>query len=527
MRKKNRALGCMALCAAMTAALLAGCGDGGSESQPQPQAQPQESSQTTENAKSEESAEAKGESSFQEEKITYYVHAGEAKDTQWILDEVNQRVKERCGVDMEFKLLSNDNYDLTLSAGENIDLIYGASWLGFVENAQNGAFAEISEEELKTYAPFVWENFGDVLNAGKIDGVCYGIPAKQDVTPNRCLMARGDLMEKYGIPDIDSLENIEKYLTAIAENEPDMVPFDLPGTDWYILLNMFLPDLKWGPIGTTGFGQPVYIHTEDPEHKVFIADEQPEMLAFTERMKEWNEKGFFSRSVLSNQTSSLDSFKNGTSALAYMGGPSDCQVAWDEMQKDDRASWDLRFVPLYQDHQMVNGYQQNLICISSFSKHKEAALRAINAMYEDPEVTRLFMYGIEGTHYRLDGEGNMEWVDADSKGWVNAGIINGDYEYPLRYTFQGAQKLIDRLESMKYVNPAINVIMSDESINTEKVAITEVLNQYMTPRCFGIIEGTPQEALDKELAELKKAGIDAFAEDRQMQLDAYMESIGK
>ena len=121
----------------------------------------------------------------------------------------------------------------------------------------------------------------------------------------------------------------------------------------------------------------------------------------------------------------------------------------------------------------------------------------------------------------------MEWVDADSKGWVNAGIINGDYEYPLRYTFQGAQKLIDRLESMKYVNPAINVIMSDESINTEKVAITEVLNQYMTPRCFGIIEGTPQEALDKELAELKKAGIDAFAEDRQMQLDAYMESIGK
>lgn len=323
------------------------------------------------------------------------------------------------------------------------------------------------------------------------------------------------------------MENIEKYLTAVAENEPDMVPFDLPGNHWFILLNMFLPDLKWGPVGATGFGEAVYIHTQDPEHQVFIADEQPEMLAFTERMKEWNEKGFFSRSVLSNQTSSLDSFKNGTSALAYMGNPADCQIAWDEMQKDDRAAWDLRFVPLYREAQMVEGYTKNLVCISSFSKHKEAALRAVNAMYEDPEVMRLFMYGIEGAHYRLDEEGHMEWIDADSKGWVNTGIIYDDYKYPLRYTFSGAQELVDRLDGMKYVNPAINVAMSDDAVSTQKVAIEEIKNQYMTPRCFGIIEGTPQEALDKELAELKKAGIDEFVLDRQRQLDAYMESIGE
>ena len=70
-------------------------------------------------------------------------------------------------------------------------------------------------------------------------------------------------------------------------------------------------DWGWAPVGSLSFAQPFYFRLDDPEHKLFIAVEQPELLEFTKTMKRWNDKGFFSKSVLSNKTASIVSFKAG------------------------------------------------------------------------------------------------------------------------------------------------------------------------------------------------------------------------
>ena len=53
---------------------------------------------------------------------------------------------------------------------------------------------------------------------------------------------RGDLREKYGLPEVTDIESLENYMAAVAENEDDLVPL-LFGSMWNHLYDilMFVP----------------------------------------------------------------------------------------------------------------------------------------------------------------------------------------------------------------------------------------------------------------------------------------------
>lgn len=461
------------------------------------------------------------------DELLYYIMGSEGKDMSWVLNEVNTIVKEKTGVTLNFQFLTEDNYDLVLSSGEAYDLIFAPDWMNYWENAAKGAFAEISDEDLQKNAPYIWENGQNPLQASIYKGIRYGIPNIHEYAADRCLAARGDLMKKYNIADLNSKENVEAYLTAVAENEPEMIPFDLPGNQSYLLLAMFAPDWGWVPVGSLSFGEQVYFRKDDPEHKLFLAAEQPEMLEFTETMKRWNDKGFFSKSVLSNKTQSADSFKSGRSALAFVNTPSDCQIMWDELKADDRAGWDVKFYSRYEKQQQMYGYNNNIVAISAFSNNKDTALQVLDAMYSSKEVVRLLNYGIEGTHYEVTADDKIKILDSEAFGWTNTGIVNKVFMMEPALDFPGCDELVQKLKDMRFYNAAVNCPISDEGIREIKLALTEVYDQYTAPRYYGIITGTPEEAIKKELEALKTAGVDQFKQSIQSQLDEYMKGIQK
>ena len=494
MFKKLRRGICLALSAVVAAAGLAGC----------------------------ESKGARG------DELLYYVVGTEKADTAAILEEVNTILKEKTGNSVKFEFLNSENYDLVLSSGDDYDLIFAPDYLNYWQNAAKGAFAEISDEEIQKYIPYIWENGGNTLDVTKYKGVRYGIANLHNYASDRCFVARGDLMDKYGIDGLYGMEDVEAYLTAVAENEPDLIPFDMPGNTSYLLLAMFANDWGWAPVGSLSYGEHVYFHLDDPEQKLFIAAEQPEMLEFSKTMKRWNDKGFFSKSVLSNKTSSLDSFKAGRSALGYVNSPSECQIVWDELQSDDRANWDIRFYSRYQKSQQMYNYTNGIVAISAFSKNKEAAMSVINEMYQNREIYNLIHYGIEGRHYTLNDANEISnTVDYEAKGAISTGIYNDNMEYEPELTFPGAHELVEKFANMRRYNPAVNCPLSDEGIREIKLALSEVYNQYTAPRYYGIVSGTVEDAIATEIAELKTAGIDQYLASIQTQLDEYMNGIGK
>ncbi len=456
--------------------------------------------------------------------LTVYTVGTEMRDSALVLGKINEILQERLGVTLEMQYATQETYDLVLSSGEDCDIMLSADWLNYWQIAQRGGFAEITDEDLQQYAPFVWENNQNVIDFAKYDGKRYAIPKNYTYAPDRCFAARGDLMAKYGIESLDSIEDVEAFLTAVAENEPDIIPFDLPGNAPWLNLSLVASDWGWQAVGSVSFGEHVYYNVNDPERKLFIAAEQPEMLEFTEMMQRWNQKGFFSRSVLSNKTSSLESFKSGRSALAFVDSPAQCNQVYQELSADDRAAWDVKFFTRYHERQSTYNYTNSMLSIPSFSKNKEDALRVINEIEKDQELHNLLNYGIEGTHYEVVGDGKMKVLDYEA--YANTvPMYNPEFGMEEEISFPGSEELVAKLDSMSQVEIPVNCPVVVDGIQQEDLALTDVFNNYTSPRYYGIFDGTAEEAIATEIEQLKIAGIDKYMAELQRQLDEYMAGI--
>lgn len=456
--------------------------------------------------------------------ILWYVVGEEKKDNGIVLEKINAILNEKIGMKIKLKYLTSDNYDLVLQSGESYDLIYAPDWMGYWENVSRGAFAEITDDDLKTNAPYIWENTQKYLFAAKNNGKLYGIPGIREYAPDRCYAARGDLMDKYGIKDLYSIENVDKYLMAVAENEKNIIAFDAPGTNPYFNLNMWASDWGWAAVGTLSFGEHVYFRLDDPERKLFKAIDQPETKEFSDTMKKWMDAGVFSKSVLSNNVSATDSFKNGRSALCWLANPGECNKMWVEFQEDDRKAWDVRFYPVYSKTQRMYNYLNIVAAVSNFSKNKADALKVLNEVYANEEVYNLIIHGIKGTHWDVDEKGYYVALAEDSYASGSWGVNNDNYQMETELVFPGAEKLVSMLESFRVADPIINCQTSVENVKNVKIALDEVYKTYTTPRCYGAVDDV-DKAIAEEKAALEKAGIDEYMADLQRQLDEYVKTL--
>ena len=465
-----------------------------------------------------------GTTSGETKEILWCVVGDETKDSAMVTEKMNEILEEKLNLRIKFKYLTTDNYDLVLQSGEAYDIICAPDWLGYWDNIDRGAFAEITDEDLQTNAPYIWENGQQYLFAAKADGKLYGIPGMREYAPDRCYAARGDLMDKYGIPDLNTVDNVEKYLLAVADNEENIIPFDMPGTTPYFMLNMWASDWGWAAVGTLSFGEHVYFRLDDPERKLFIAVDQPESREFSLKMKEWMDRGVFSKSVLSNKVSSTDSFKNGRSALCWLSNPEECNRVWQEFQQDDRKKWDVRFYPVYSKTQRMYNYLNSVVSISNFSNNKADALKVLNEFYANEELYNLLARGIKGTHWDVDSEGYYQILDNDSYSGVTTGVYNMAYDIPTKLVFPGADELVAKLESFRVADPIINCNVNMPELKEIKVSLDEVYWNYTAPRCYGAVDDVDQAIADEREA-LKNAGIDQYVEVLQKRLDEFAASL--
>ncbi len=458
--------------------------------------------------------------------LVWLVQGTSKDDTLKVLKMVTEKLEEKTGATVKFKFVETSNYDLVLSSGEKVDLIAAPDYLNYWANCEKAAFAEITDDDLKQFAPYVWENGQDYLAASKYDGVRYGIPGMNKTYTDMCYAARGDLMDKYGIADLNSIENVEKYLDAVAKNEPNMIPFDMTGGQFYWLINLFAHDWGWATPGSMNYASTIYYNINDLEKKPFIATEQPEMKEFTARMKKWKDNGYFSRSVLSNKTAVTESFINGRSALAITsGGTINCNAIYRGVVEKGHEDWDIRFYSATQKMQRQYNSMNTNISISYACKNKELALKVINTVYEDQEIYRLLRYGIEGEHYTVDADGNYEvkLINGVQKyAPLTNGIINDAHEYKTKMLFPGSDELSAKLESTHINDPFINCVVSDPSLREIDVAITEITQTMTQSRCYGFVDDIDKSLADETKA-LKKAGVEKIMEVWKAKMSKFAE----
>ena len=466
--------------------------------------------------------------------VTWFTNMDMGPDNERIFELVNKRVKELTGCTIKFVAIDSTQYDLQFSSGQEIDLIYSPDHAGYWTNVEKGAFMELTEEDLKTYAPYIWENGKEQLEIAKYDGKYYAIPAIGDSwAANRVYAARGDLMDKYGIESLNTIDDVSEYLLAVADGmtkgEHKVIPYNTNGGSGYMIFVMWAADWGWANPGSLSYASHYYYNLFDDEYKLFLGVDTPEVKAYSEQVKEWYDRGVFSKSILSANVSSEENFRNGKSALAWIGSPAIGNVLYNDLKKIKGADkWDVRFYSIYEKYQRAYNYMSYGTAIGATSKKKAQALKVLNAVLANEDLYNLIQYGEEGVHYEFDENGGYVPLKvSEDKTYTSpyVSIRNTEYDFDTKYDYPYALDLVDELKNKTVDDPLVNCPIFTEAgdFQSMKVRLDDVYQQQSMPRLYGAVDDV-DKAIKAEKDALKLAGIDAYLKDVQRQVDAYVES---
>lgn len=426
----------------------------------------------------------------EEVKLTMYLIGDRTPDFDKVFGEINARMKEKINATIDVKFLGwaeyEQKYPLLFASGEDFDLIYTSNWCMYNQQASKQGFWEITPEALETYAPMTAQSmYPDAWEQAKIQGKVYMLPMNYKEITGHVFFVRGDLMQKYGIEKVETREDMEAYLDAIAQNENGMIPLDI-GSD---IDNRLLFEQIYFYGAVDGRLEMVYPRqmmaftvADDPEVKVYNETEDPAFLEVAQRMQDWNHRGFFSKSALVNKQSSQESFAAGRSAAALMNMAN----AQGEYVNDVTAhpEWDIRVVDAQDGAPVqVRSYLANGMGIFSKSRHPERALMALDLLRNDEELHDLFCYGIEGEHYVKADDGHIQLTDKNSNYPYdmncNWGIRNDAFWKPVAGGIPNYDEINDvwmqNAKDDKFV--AFNFVT--DSVKNELAAMSEVYTTDM------------------------------------------------
>lgn len=457
--------------------------------------------------------------------VVWYVIGVEKPDNQKVFDKANEMLKEKTGLTIDFKYIDQSQYDLMFSAGDEFDLILCPDWLGYWANVGKGAFQEITSAEFEEYAPYIWKECGSLLEASKYEGKYYAIPAISEVYTGKILVARGDYMDKYGIESLDTVEDIDEFVMAGAKDTShNIVPFNVPGGQHWDINLLWIGDWGWTSPGILSYSYHYFHDLYKGDYKIFLAIDKPEVKQLSETVKRWYDNGVFSKSVLSNSTTSEEAFRNGKSLLALTAGIEGANLLYRDLKKIEGAEdWDVRFYSAFSKSLRKDNVMTQAVGISRTSKNKINALRALNAIYEDQELYRLLTLGVEGEHYTV-GEMGLETV-ADSQYSAPAlGITNANYSYPDKYFFPYGNDLREEIMHKIIDDPIVNCpIVTDSEYAEINVRLGDVTYEFTQPRIYGAVDDV-DKAIQREKEALEQAGARKYVKFVQKKVDAYVES---
>ena len=462
-------------------------------------------------------------------------------DMPVVVDALNVKLKEDLNCSLKFNYIPwtdyQTKYSLLLASGEPIDMIYTATWTPFIEHAQKGAFMPI-EELLPAYAPQSYGRFNEMDWAeASYDGHIYALPSYVIMLLPDSVMYRDDLRKKYNLEPIDSLATMEAYMQAIKDNEPEMIPYHASTTLDRGLQFLFQVEYGLAAAPTPLNNLMVYKETAEQEfmRELQVVPFMPEFEAFITKMRDWYNRGFWSRSVTSNNVTSMESMVNGKSGIAI------CHIDRSKGDVGDKIlaenpSWEPKaWFPCDNTKILFRAATlQDATAIPRTSRYPERALMALELLINDREYYDLLMYGVEGKHYVLDADGKIappEGVTAQNNAFNPEGLNtwnmrNQDFIRLSAAPNQWMDYYSAKERMMEYsIKSKLNAFQLNlEPIRAELAAITQLDQQYMLPLLYGTVD--PVSGLAEYRTQLEKAGINKVLEEVKSQIAAYADKFG-
>lgn len=503
------------MAAVMLMACAAGCGNGSS------------SSSSTAAGKT---ASGKVDTS-KEVKLKMYLLGDKPADFDKVYAEINKELKAKINATVDVSFLSwaehDQKYSLLFSSGEDFDLIFTASgWAHYETTASKKGFYKLTDDFISTYAPDVKKvEPEEAWKQAKINDGIYMVPNYKIEFGQECVAVRGDLMEKYGIKDIKSTQDLENYFDKVVKNEKGMTPLGAQGKalQYTYLLNRN----HWKEITGTPLTLFAFQNNDMKNNKIISVAETDEFRQYAKEMKAMQQKGYWSKDALSTKDTRSDAFLQGKAA-AMVWNIGSCANYCEQANKQ-HPEWKCNVYDLLpNEKKIINVYTNNGIAINANSKNPERAMMAINQFMTNKKIYDLAAYGIEGTHYKAVGDNKYvtaaqaENYPADGAcnwGWNNEKLTR---QYDLTNADASRKKAQTLVDTWKKdpaeSHPLLTLSFSEDKVKTQISVMNTLVSQYMDPICCGLVDD-PDKAVDEFVDKLKQAGLDQVKEEIQRQAD--------
>ena len=442
---------------------------------------------------------------------------------QDIVDEnMNNYFKEKLNCTLQINWIGwaeyANKYPMLYSSGEQFDMAYCATWLNFANLARRGAFKDLSEL-LPTYAP---DNYAmqseSALAQATIDGALYAVPTLLPTYITYGPIYRGDLYDEAGLEgDMDTWEKIEAYGDFIKANHPEMEVIDMYQGNVELSLQW---ERMQGNFEIDSGNRYIFYDPSEENPTVFPVYDDPTFPEFVDMCARWSQKGFWSMSALSDTDSTKT--QNGKAAVRFHN--IDTWSGYTVLHPE----WDFRYAAMTSDIAHLP-YTQDCLVIPTTAKNPERALALWNLLTTDQEAYDVFFYGILGTTYELNEEGQFTILDPDlyatNACWAvrtmdlnrNQAGVPESYDTVRREWEENIQEGVGTERFTGFV-------FDTTAVTTEIANCQNVRQQYGWPLELGYVDA--EKGLEEYKKQMQNAGIDRIVEEAQRQLDEYLAAQG-
>lgn len=439
----------------------------------------------------------------------YYPVGGTVDDFDQVREQVNQYVKEKINVEIEFETPDVStyytNYALKFQASEPVDIMWvNGSML--LANLRTKAFREL-DDLIAQHGGGIQEALSpDLLEGAKINGKLYAIPVNKEYAIGYAMYYDKALVDKYGldVANANTYEEVEKILQTIQKNEPGITPFfmskssDAPKFDIDGISNT-----KYEAIG--GVNYIVYDTETDSFVNMYETEYYKKRFAY---LRDWYKKGYINNDASTTTTTVSSAILSGKAWTTYVSAK---PLMENSLVKDYGKEFVRGFqTPVTSGFSSVTG---SMLAIPYTSKEPERAMELLNLLYTDEYLINLLVYGIEGKHYVKTDNGRITMpegvTDMNLTGYnpsISWRIGNQKLNY--LYTDEPDDKweLYDAFDASCVPAKLTGFVFDTAAVKLENAAMSNVMSEYSALLNTGSVD--TEEALGALVQKMKDNGID-------------------
>lgn len=240
-----------------------------------------------------------------------------------------------------------------------------------------------------------------------------------------------------------------------------------------------------------------------------------------ERMYQWNQEGL----IMPDATTTTEN--NLLSTVGFCDYENIKPGKALEMQKSYGKEFALiQITDPYKYTEITGG---SSFFIPSSSERPDKAMQLWNLMFTDPEVSNLFVNGLEGKHWVYTDDTHTFITTPEGMDSTASGYSCVDWSWPnprITPVWEGGDAdLWDQYQTFTegaVASPALGFQWDSTPVMNQVTACNNVVSKYDTALRWGVLD--PAESLPEFIEALKSAGIDDIVAEKQAQLDQWLEN---